>query len=157
MLSNLVVIYDHSQKSSRPLFGASFQRCSRRRKGEVKVSIERLSHKSPWTPLLASQVVMAVELQQAKVGAFGRRLRPVPVNLPLGNGCQIAVPVVKMQEAGARSSSTPFSLDGASGEAGSCVTVKGLRSSGLPCRHAPALCGCGVSYHRGDPHERHVE
>ena len=25
---------------------------------------------------------MAVELQQAKVGAFGRRLRPVPVNLP---------------------------------------------------------------------------
>ena len=82
MLSNLVVIYDHSQKSSRPLFGASFQRYSRRRKGEVKVSIERLSHKSPWTPLLASQVVMAVELQQAKVGAFGRRLRPVPVNLP---------------------------------------------------------------------------
>ena len=46
--------------------------------------IERLSHEVPWTPLLASQVVMAVELQQAKVGAFGRRLRPVPVNLPPG-------------------------------------------------------------------------
>ena len=82
MLSNLVVIYDHSKKSSRPLFGASFQRLSRRRNGEVKVSIERSSHKSPWTPLLASQVVMAVELQQAKVGAFDRRLRPVAVNLP---------------------------------------------------------------------------
>ena len=49
---------------------------------KVQVSIERLSHEVPWTPLLASQDVMAVELQQAKVGAFGRRLRPVPVNLP---------------------------------------------------------------------------
>ena len=46
------------------------------------MSIERLSHEVPWTPLLASQVVMAVELQQAKVGAFGRKLRPVAVNLP---------------------------------------------------------------------------
>ena len=86
MLSNLVVIYDHSKKSSRPLFGASFQRLSRRRNGEVKVSIERSSHKSPWTPLLASQVLMVVELQQAKVGAFGRRLRPADVNLPLAQG-----------------------------------------------------------------------
>ena len=51
---------------------------------KVQVSIERLSHEVPWTPLLASQDVMAVELQQAKVGAFGRRLRPVPVNLPQG-------------------------------------------------------------------------
>ena len=49
---------------------------------EGYLSIERLSHEVPWTPLLASQVVMDVELQQAKVGAFGRRLRPVAVNLP---------------------------------------------------------------------------
>ena len=46
------------------------------------MSIERLSHEVPWAPLLASQFLLAVELQLVKVGVFGRKLRPPDVNLP---------------------------------------------------------------------------
>ena len=70
------------KKARRPFFGASFERWEGVRNREVRVPIESLSYKSPWTPLLASQVLMAVELKLAKVGAFCRNLRQAPGNLP---------------------------------------------------------------------------
>ena len=67
---------------------------------EVRVPIESLSHKSPWTPLLASQVLMAVELQQVKVGAFCRNLRQAPGNLPKGEEGQEGIRPMSKKEHG---------------------------------------------------------
>ena len=80
---HLVAVCDHSKKGQKTVLWSRFLTVERRRISEVRVSIDRSPHKRPWSPLLASRFLLAVELQLVKVGVFGRKLRPPAVNLPL--------------------------------------------------------------------------
>ena len=80
--SNLVFVKYLQQKSKNPLFQEPVRNWAEGIRGHLKPAIERPPQEDPWTPLLASQVLVVQELQQAEDGRIGICQIPAPGRLP---------------------------------------------------------------------------